>query len=85
MTLTETDRAIYAAVPMGRWFTWDELPGHVRRRRYRCERLVTAGWLQRRINPKYKNMPGTRFLDYIWADDYNQYATWTGHPAETDN
>lgn len=50
--LTAIDIKLLQSVPVGVWFEWQSLVGTVDRPRYRCDRLVVAGFMNLKIcNP----------------------------------
>jgi hypothetical protein len=50
--LTAIDIKLLQSVPVGVWFDWQSLVGTVDRPRYRCDRLVVAGFMNLKVcNP----------------------------------
>ncbi|MEF3108817.1 hypothetical protein QFI91_06920 [Raoultella sp. WB_B2P2-3] len=50
--LTALDIKLLQSIPVGVWFEWQSLVGTVDRPRYRCDRLVVAGFMNLKIcNP----------------------------------
>lgn len=59
--LTELDIKLLQPVPVGVWFEWQSLAGFVDRPRYRCERLVTAGFMNSKVTNPDNPHHGTKF------------------------
>lgn len=48
-------------MPVGVWFEWQSLAGFVDRPRYRCERLVAAGFMNSKVTNPGNPHHGTKF------------------------
>ncbi|EMJ9261218.1 hypothetical protein RRQ98_004257 [Klebsiella pneumoniae] len=59
--LTALDIKLLQSVPVGVWFEWQSLAGIVDRPRYRCERLVSAGFMNSKVTNPGNPHHGTKF------------------------
>ncbi|GKL61948.1 hypothetical protein RAG52_17845 [Klebsiella pneumoniae] len=59
--LTDLDIKLLQSVPVGVWFEWQSLAGFVDRPRYRCERLVAAGFMNSKVTNPANPHHGTKF------------------------
>ena len=60
--LTSIDIKLLQSVPVGVWFEWQSLVGTVDRPRYRCDRLVVAGFLNLKISNPDSPYHSTKFI-----------------------
>ncbi|MCY2749415.1 hypothetical protein OXA72_24825 [Klebsiella pneumoniae] len=59
--LTAPEMLARLMVPVGVWFEWQSLAGFVDRPRYRCERLVAAGFMNSKVTNPGNPFHGTKF------------------------
>ncbi|TYE07813.1 hypothetical protein, partial [Klebsiella pneumoniae] len=59
--LTALDIKLLQSVPVGVWLEWQSLAGFVDRPRYRCERLVAAGFMNSKVTNPGNPHHGTKF------------------------
>ncbi|UDC53459.1 hypothetical protein [Klebsiella quasipneumoniae] len=60
--LTALDIKLLQSIPVGVWFEWQSLVGTVDRPRYRCDRLVVAGFLNLKISNPDSPYHSTKFI-----------------------
>lgn len=60
--LTALDIKLLQSIPVGVWFEWQSLVGTVDRPRYRCDRLVVAGFLNLKICNPDSPYHSTKFI-----------------------
>ena len=60
--LTAIDIKLLQSVPVGVWFDWQSLVGTVDRPRYRCDRLVVAGFMNLKVSNPDSPYYSTKFI-----------------------
>lgn len=60
--LTELDIKLLQSIPVGVWFDWQSLVGTVDRPRYRCDRLVAAGFMNLKVSNPDSPYYSTKFI-----------------------
>lgn len=60
--LTAIDIKLLQSVPVGVWFEWQSLVGTVDRPRYRCDRLVVAGFMNLKVSNPDSPYYSTKFI-----------------------
>ncbi len=60
--LTALDIKLLQSIPVGVWFEWQSLVGTVDRPRYRCDRLVVAGFLNLKVSNPDSPYHSTKFI-----------------------
>lgn len=60
--LTALDIKLLQSIPVGVWFEWQSLVGTVDRPRYRCDRLVVAGFMNLKVSNPDSPYHSTKFI-----------------------